>query len=171
MSFVFGIFIMLHGLVHLLYFGHSAKFFELKPGMLWPNGSWAFSRLLSNEAARTLASISLILAAMGLLVGGIGMLASQAWWRPVVVGAAAFSALVYIFFWNGRMQSLDAQGAVGILIAIAILLVELRADAPKKQVERILSYGQLVTSASWLVPLHRDFDCLIKSGRGIEDEE
>ena len=36
MRFVFGVFIVLHGLVHLLYFGQSARYFELKPGMVWP---------------------------------------------------------------------------------------------------------------------------------------
>jgi hypothetical protein len=93
--------------------------------MVWPDGSWAFSRLLGDEAARNLASISLILAAIGLVVGGIGVLVSQAWWRPVVVGAAAFSSVVYILFWNGRMQNLDGQGAVGLLIDIGILLAVL----------------------------------------------
>ena len=39
----------------------------------------------------------------------------------MVLGAAVLSSVVYIFFWNGRMQNLDAQGAVGILIDIAIL--------------------------------------------------
>ncbi|HLO13433.1 MAG TPA: hypothetical protein VK206_01295 [Anaerolineales bacterium] len=125
MRFIFGVFIVLHGLVHLLYSGQSARYFELNPGMLWPDGSWVFSRLLSNEAARNLASISLLLAAIGLIVGGIGIFASQAWWRPVVIGAAAFSSIVYIVFWNGRMQNLDAQGAVGILIDLAILLAVL----------------------------------------------
>jgi len=125
MRFVFGVFILLHSLVHLLYFGQSARYFELKPGMVWPDGSWAFSKLLGNEAVRNLASISLILVAVGLIVGGVGILASQAWWRPVVVGVAAFSSLVYILFWNGRMQNLDGQGAVGILIDIAILLAVL----------------------------------------------
>jgi hypothetical protein len=125
MRFIFGVFIVLHGLVHLLYSGQSARYFELTPGMLWPEGSWVFSRFLSNEATRNLASISLILAAIGLIGGGIGIFASQAWWRPVVVGAATFSAIVYVFFWNGRLQNLDAQGAVGILIDLAILLAVL----------------------------------------------
>ena len=125
MRFILGVFIVLHGMVHLLYFGQSARYFELKPGMVWPDGSWAFSKLLGNEAARNLASISLILAAMGLIVGAVGILVNQAWWRPVVVGVAAFSSLVYILFWNGRVQNLDGQGVVGILIDMAILLAVL----------------------------------------------
>ena len=125
MSFVFGVFMVLHGLVHLLYFGHSARRFELKPGMVWPDGSWVFSSLLGDEAARNLTSISLILAAIGFVAGGVGIFAAQAWWRPVVVGAAAFSSVVYTLFWNGRMQNLDGQGGVGLLINIAILVVVL----------------------------------------------
>ncbi len=122
---IVGLFLVLHGLVHLLYFGQSARIFELKPGMVWPDGSWIFSRLLGDGAARSLASILLILAALGLIVGGIGIFAGQAWWRPVVVGVAIFSSIVYILFWNGRMQNLDGQGAVGILIDIVILLAVL----------------------------------------------
>ena len=125
MRFIFGVFIVLHGLVHLLYSGQSARFFQLKPGMVWPDGSWAFSRLLGDEAARNLASISLVLAAIGLVVGGIGILVGQAWWRPVVVDTAAFSSIVFILFWNGRMQNLDGQGAVGLLINLVILLAVL----------------------------------------------
>ena len=125
MRYMFGVFIVLHGLVHLLYLGQSARYFELKPGMVWPDGSWAFSRVLGDEAARKLASISLILAAIGLVVGGIGILVGQAWGRPVVVGAAAFSSVVYILFWNGGMQNLDGQGGIGLLINTAILLAVL----------------------------------------------
>ncbi len=122
MKFIFGIFVILHGLVHLLYIGQSARYFELKSGMLWPDGSWIFSRFLGSEAVRSMASISLVLTAVALIVAGIAILAGQVWWRPLLVGAAVLSSLVYILFWNGRMQNLDAQGAVAILIDIAILL-------------------------------------------------
>jgi len=121
MRFVFGIFFVLHSLVHLLYFGQSARYFELKPGMVWPDGSWVFSRLLGNEATRNLASISLILVAIGLIVGGVGIFMGQAWWRPVIISATVFSTIHYIFLWNGRMQDLDSQGLVGLLINVAIL--------------------------------------------------
>ncbi len=125
LTFIIGVFIVLHGLVHLLYAGQSARRFELKPGMVWPDGSWAFSRVLGDDATRTLASISLILAAIGFVAGGIGVLASQHWWRPVVVGAAALSCVVYILFWDARIQNLDGQGLVGLLIDLAIVVAVL----------------------------------------------
>jgi hypothetical protein len=125
LRFVVGAFIVLHGLVHLLYFGQSWRLFELQPEMVWPEGSWAFSKLLGDEATRLLASISCILAAIGFVAGGTAILVRQAWWRPVVVGAAAFSAVIVVLFWDGKMQKLDDQGGIGLLINIAILVAVL----------------------------------------------
>lgn len=118
---IFVVFIVLHGFVHLLYFGQSARYFELKPGMVWPDGSWAASRLVGDQASRKLASIALIIASIGFAVSGIGILMSQAWWQPTIVAATAFSSVVYFIFWNGKTQNLDGQGIVGVLLNIAIL--------------------------------------------------
>jgi hypothetical protein len=122
---LFGVFMVLHALVHLLYLGQSARRFELKPGMAWPDAAWAFSRLVGDQATRSLASILLILAAIGFVVSGAGVFLGQAWWHPVVAVSAAFSSIVYVLLWNGRMQNLDGQGGVGILINIAILIAVL----------------------------------------------
>jgi hypothetical protein len=127
---LFGIFLILHSFVHLLYFGQSLGYFELKPGMVWPAGAWAFSTFLGEEATRKLAGIFLVLAAMSLAASGIGILSSQTWWRPLVVGAAIFSSIVFALFWNGRMQNLDGQGLVGILINMAILAAVLLLQWP-----------------------------------------
>ena len=121
LRFIIGVFIVLHGLVHLLYFGQSWRLFELQPGLVWPDGSWAFSRLLGDGTARTLASIALVIAAIGFVAGGAGIFVKQAWWRPLVVSAAAFSTVIYILFWDGVAQHLDNKGAIGILINVAIL--------------------------------------------------
>lgn len=119
---IFGIFIILHGLVHLLYFGQSTRSFELQPGLIWPDGAWAFSRLLGDEGTRKLAGVLLILTAIGLIASGIGILFNQTWWRPAIMGATALSSLTYVLLWNGRMQHLDAQGVVALLINTAILV-------------------------------------------------
>jgi hypothetical protein len=116
---------VLHGLVHLLYVGQSRRLFELQPGMAWPDGSWAFSKLLGEGGTRWLAGLSCFLAALGFVVGGAAILAGQAWWRPVVVGAAAGSAVLFVLFWDGRRQKLVDQGAIALLINLAVLLAVL----------------------------------------------
>ena len=128
---IVGIFFVLHGLVHLLYFGQSSRLFELQPGMVWPDGSWAFSALLGENPTRNLASITCILAALGFVISGVGVFISQSWWRNAVLVSAIFSGILYILFWNGRLQHLDGQGAVGLLIDVAILVSVLVLRWPK----------------------------------------
>jgi len=117
-----GIFIVLHGLVHLLYLGQSARMFELAPGMVWPDGSWAFSKLLGDINTRTLASTFCILAAAGFLIGAAGIFFGQSWWQLAVAASAAFSGAAYILFWNGQLRHIDNQGGIGLLIDAAILV-------------------------------------------------
>jgi len=126
-----GIFFILHGLVHMLYFGQSAGYFELQPGMVWPDGSWAFSRLLGDATFRTLASIFLVLAAIGFVVGGIGLFAKQAWWRPTIIAVAIFSSALFVLSWDAGWSHLDNKGGVGILINLAILVALLIFQWPK----------------------------------------
>ncbi len=127
---IFGVFIVWHGLVHLLYFGQSMRRFELRPGMTWPDGSWVFSRLLGDQSTRKLASLACLVAAVGFVAGGAGLLISQVWWRPLIVAAAAFSSMAFILFWDGTLRKLDDQGGVGILINSALLLAALALQLP-----------------------------------------
>lgn len=115
------IFLILHGLVHLLYLGQSRRVFELQPGMIWPDGSWAFSRLLGSEPTRLLAGAALLIAAAGFVAGGVGLLVGQAWWRQVTAAAALISTVIYILFWDGALSDLDDKGALAVLINLALL--------------------------------------------------
>lgn len=130
LRFIVGVFIVLHGLVHLLYFGQSQRLFELQPGMVWPDGSWLFSRLLGDHASRLLASIACVLAALGFVASGVAIFLGLSWWRTMVVAAAAFSAAIFVLFWNGHLQKLPDQGAIAILINVAILFAVLVLQWP-----------------------------------------
>jgi hypothetical protein len=121
MTTLMSIFLILHGLVHLLYAGQSWRLFELTPGMRWPDGSWLFSQPLGNGATRSLASISLAFVALGFMVGGLGLFLGQDWWRLAAVGAACFSTAIFLLLWNGIFQAVDAQGGVGLLINLMLL--------------------------------------------------
>jgi uncharacterized membrane protein YphA (DoxX/SURF4 family) len=121
----FGVFIVLHGLVHLLYSGQARRLFELQAGMVWPDNSWAFSKLLGDEPTRTLASIAMIVAAVAFVAGGAAVLLKGAWWRPALVSAAGFASVVFVLLWDGRFQNLDNKGGFGLLINVAILVAVL----------------------------------------------
>jgi len=90
--------------------------------MVWPDSSWAFTRLFGNERARIIASGACVFAAAGFVVGCIALFTTQSWWRPMVVGSATFSAAIFILFWDGQLQALANKGLFAILINAAILV-------------------------------------------------
>jgi hypothetical protein len=122
LRFVLAACLVLHGLVHLMYFGQSRRLFELQPRMVWPDGSWAFSALLGDVAARVLARVCCALAAAGVAAGGTAALTRQDRWRSVIVGVASFSASVVILFCDGKLQRLADQGGLALLTNVAILV-------------------------------------------------
>jgi len=118
-----GIFLILHGLVHLLYTGQSWGLFKLRPGMIWPDGTWLLSRFLKTEMIRTLAAIGLVFASIGLITSAVGIFLEVGWWQYAAIASAGFSSLLFFVMWNGKFQGLDDQGGVGVLINLAILAI------------------------------------------------
>ena len=114
--------LVLHGGVHLLYAGQSARLFELETGLAWPDDSWSFARLFGNETTRAMASIVFILLALGFVAGGVGLLFDQSWWSAAVVVTAAGAVILTILLWDGKTQMLDGKGAIGLLISLVILV-------------------------------------------------
>jgi hypothetical protein len=104
--------------------------FELQSGMVWPDGSWAFKGLFGEKALRVFAGVLCLLATDGFVIGGILLFLSHSWWRPVITWSAIFSAAVFIFLWDGKMQALHNKGLIGILINLAILIVVLGLGWP-----------------------------------------
>jgi hypothetical protein len=127
---LFGIFIVLHGLVHLWYVTLSQRLVEFQPEMGWTGESWLFSPLLGDAATRWLATVLYGLATLGFVMGGIGIFAQQAWWRPLVIGSAAFSAVIILLFWDGGLHMLVEKGLIGFLINVALLVALLIFDWP-----------------------------------------
>ena len=71
---------------------------------------------------RLLAGITCIVAAVGFITGGIGIFAGKAWWDTLVVSTAIFAAIVFILFWDGKLNDLDDKGGIGVLINLIILI-------------------------------------------------
>ncbi|MCB9419352.1 MAG: hypothetical protein H6667_06090 [Ardenticatenaceae bacterium] len=118
---ILGVFFVLHGLVHLLYLGQSQRVFELQPGMVWPDGSWLFAQFWDDGMVRGVTAVALIIAAVGFVISGIGLFWQQSWWRPILMGTAVFSSVLYLLLWDGGWQNLDDKGGVGVLINVALV--------------------------------------------------
>jgi len=123
MILIISLILLLHGIVHLLYFGQSLRYFELQPGMVWPDGSWFFTKFLSVSSNRSLAGMACIIAAAGFLSGGTGLLFNQVWWQALILGSAGLSILIFILFWDGKWQKLADKGGIGLLINFVLIYV------------------------------------------------
>ena len=117
-----GIFLVLHGLVHLLYFAQARRLFELQKGMTWPDGSWLFSAFTGNDVTRTIAAAACVMAAVGFVAGATGLFASQGWWQWTVIGAAVFSSAIFLLSWDGQFQGLSSSGIFALLINAAVII-------------------------------------------------
>ncbi len=126
---VFGIFLILHGLVHLLYFALSRKLFELDPPLVgWPDRSWLFSSMFSDTLIRSLASVLYLLAVILFVISGVAFLLQASWWTTLLVIAAVFSSVLPVVFWDGQFQRMPDKGFVGLLINVALLVVVFLID-------------------------------------------
>ena len=118
-----GIFIVLHGLVHLWYLTLSQGLVEFEAEMGWTGQSWLFSAFLGDSALRWLATTLYAIATLGFVAGGLGLVAQQDWWQPVTIAAAAISAVTIVLFWDGGAQMVVQKGLIGFLIDIIVLVV------------------------------------------------
>jgi hypothetical protein len=117
-----GLFLIAHGLVHILYVVQSAKTGGVLPGLRWPDGSWALSRGLGVPATKRVATVTCLIATVAFVVAGVAVLLDAGWWSPAVVGAAVFSAAVFVSLWDGSRKRMPDQGWIGVLIDAALVL-------------------------------------------------
>ena len=121
--FLIGLFIVLHGLVHLWYVVLSQRLIEFRPEMGWTARSWLLSNLFGDTTTRSLASVLYVLAAIALVASGAGISLRTPWWRPVLLGSVLFSSVVILLLWDGSPQRLIQKGLIGLLIDLAIIAV------------------------------------------------
>ena len=120
-----GLFIVLHGLVHVWYVVLSQKLVAFQPAMGWNGRSWLLTNLIGDSSTRSVASLLLILVTVAMVVSGIGVMTRAGhneWWRPVLIGAAVLSSVTLIIFWDGSLDLIVQKGLIGLVINGAILI-------------------------------------------------
>lgn len=120
---IFGIFLILHGLVHLLYAGQSLRYFELQPGMIWPDNSRLLSKLINVKLLRRLCAFTSILSAAGFVGAGIAVLFDVGWFSKLAISTTVFSSVTFLFFWDGTTRKLHDQGMINMVINIVLAII------------------------------------------------
>lgn len=115
----FAVFLIGHALVHVMYFVPEPS--ADQNGLEWPfrlDSSWALSRLPS-QTIRALGAGLAILAIIGFLTTGIGLLLDVGWWT----GAAVVSAVISLVFMTVYVQPLILLGLVIDVFVLSMVLL------------------------------------------------
>ena len=113
---------ILHGLVHLWYVTMSLRLVEVTAEMGWTGKSWLLSNYLSEGFLRILAAILYILATLGFVAGGVGLLLEQNWFRPLLVAGSAISFVAVLLYWDGAASKLVEKGLIGFLLSLGFFI-------------------------------------------------
>jgi hypothetical protein len=121
MEIVVGIFLILHGLVHVWYVVLSQGWVEFQAEMGWTGFSWLLNGILGIKFANILATIFYSVAAIAFVISGVGLFAKQEWTRTSIIVASLISIFVVLLFWDGKFNQLVEKGLLGLLISIGFL--------------------------------------------------
>jgi hypothetical protein len=128
--FLIGLFLILHGLVHLWLFTLSQRLVEFKPEMGWSGKSWLFTGLFGDSTTRLLASILFVVAAVAFVLSGVTIFFRSDWWWSLLLGASIVSAVTLLLFWDGSVALIVQKGLIGFLISLVIFMFLLLARRP-----------------------------------------
>ena len=121
MTALIGVFIILHGLVHLWYVVLSFQWVTYQPDTGWTGKSWLFSAFMPQATIRSIAGVLFIIATLPFVVSGIGIFIKANWLNNFILGAAVFSSLVLIMFWDGKGEMLVQKGTIGLIINLVMI--------------------------------------------------
>jgi hypothetical protein len=122
MRWLYGAFLIVHGLIHVMWFIPEP---DNPGGPAWPFGledSWALSALgVPSGTIRATAVVLAVLSIVGFVLSGLGALGVpglEAAWPAITVASAAVSLLLVLLFWH-------LYFIVGLALDIALLATTL----------------------------------------------
>ena len=117
-----GLFLIAHGLVHLLYLGPRPEDDPSYPFV--PEDRWLPRAIgLQPSAAKALAGTLAVVCMVALVVSGIALLANAELWQPMAVAGSVVSLVLMLLFFHPWL-------AFGIAIDVAIIVSVLSWHVP-----------------------------------------
>jgi len=101
---LFGIFIILHGLVHAWYVVLGFDWVKFQPDMGWTGHSWLLSSSFETSITKPIAGILFMITTLLFIISGIGIIANADWASAALLISAFVSSIVLIVFWDGHLD-------------------------------------------------------------------
>jgi hypothetical protein len=117
-----GIFIILHGLVHIWYVVLSFNLVTFQPDMGWTGNSWLFASPKSQQVMRMIAGFLFIISTMLFVIGGITILTNFSGANTILSIAAILSTITLLVFWDGKTDMIVQKGVIGVIINLVIIV-------------------------------------------------
>jgi len=97
------------------------------PGTLkeWRGSSWLLGNTLTGDRLHVLVLALHVMAGIVTLACAvaIGFAPSvPGWWRPLAIVGAAVAIVAFAVFWDGQIQLLTQEGAIGAVISLILLV-------------------------------------------------
>jgi hypothetical protein len=117
-----GIFIILHGLVHIWYVVLSLNLVTFQPDMGWTGNSWLFASPKSHQVMRMIAGVLFIISTMLFVISGISILTNFSGTNTILPIAAILSTITLLVFWDGKTDMIVQKGVIGVIINLVIIV-------------------------------------------------
>jgi hypothetical protein len=124
---------LVHGVGHVMGILPAVGLIKSKT---WHSRSWLFTRILGDAGGRAISVVTWLVAAVGFIAAGLGLLG---WlvppepWRTLAVVSAIVSLLGLVFFWNA-FASFFPNKVGAIAVDVATLVAILWAHWPPEAV-------------------------------------
>lgn len=130
LRFAFALPLILHGLAHIS--GFLASWTAADVG--YSDHAWIFtSNIHIRSPVGKASGLLWLVAAMGLVGSGLGILSGEAWWAELGLAGAAISLVVIISWWNTVPPGAKAGAAFDVIILLGL------STPIQAQIQRLIS--------------------------------
>jgi len=119
---ILGVFLILHGAVHLWYVAMARGLISADADTVWNGRSWLFTHRLGDQTTMTLATIVFSAITLVFAVAGIALVAQQEWFSTWAITGSILSIAAIVGFWDGKPDHPIEKGLLGIILDVAILV-------------------------------------------------
>lgn len=127
---ILGVFLILHGAVHLWYVAMARGLISADADTIWNGRSWLLTRRVGDQTTMTFATIVFSAITLVFAVAGIALVAQQEWFSTWAITGSILSIAAIVCFWDGKPDHPVEKGLLGIILDVAILVALLYFEWP-----------------------------------------